>query len=807
MKKYEKVSLAGWGDSVSNTIPLIPTNSATQIYRNEEMSQLKKIIYSSVSMGLLWLLFGYIFHDRATESNQLIDAYIERISIEDAVGQLLMVGLTADINTVSGSKSINDEIVNVGIGSAIVTNKNYFDDNKLPDGDFLQKIVNFNNSIQDKTLQSKLKLPLIIAADFEGYGYAPIRRALLPAPSALSLGATRDGGAIEKIGGYVGIELESIGIHAMLGPVLDAYNLNQGDPTILQDRSFAGTTTGVAITASHYVKGLKRANILLIGKHFPSHGSVKSNPHSMQIPTYQASSDQIERDLLPFIFLSKNMNGIMTSHIKVEQVDNQIATFSKRIVNQFSSKKELENLLVITDDLSEMGAMRKYMYENTKSYSDIAIEAFDAGHDILLFAHCNEKADKGLSINSKGQFTIDELKKVKEGLIQHIKGFESRELQLKKSLKKIFKLKESIAYKKDKKWTFEQLTNPYVKEAAFLTNISGRSVMNSVGKKFQESFGLPVEDEPSIEVGEGLVRDALRHAATMVHNKNNVRMLNDHESSEKIVFAVYDEGYEYFIKSFMPKFANAKFFKIPREKKGPDFKAFENSLRSQLGKFDLLIYTARDRSDSDLLNRVRKSHSQFSSKSIVLCHNNPGILDNALLNDTTTIVLYTNHPIAFEVATEILSGQAIPKGIKDAPVNIGENGDFYSVTHTNWIESAGLDEVPDLNSILSERESRRRLEMKYVLVEKSWELLFRWFVVTSTIIFAIYLLHLVGKYPSITHPGLKVFSDKKIFFISIVIVLMMSIYFSLFGSGRIHELLSDGKVISSEAREIKTNFQ
>lgn len=286
--------------------------------------KLKKIIFFVVGALAVSFIFWLISPSKEESKNDPLDDYIQHVSIQDAIGQILMVGLTADINTVSGSKSLNEEVADIGIGAAIVTSKNYYDDGRLSDGDYLQKIISFNNSVQDKTLQSKLKLPLILATDFEGYGYAPIKRALVLPPSAILTGAAQHGDVVEKIGGYVGFELESIGIHAMLGPVLDVYNLKQGGEMILQDRSFAGTSDGVAITASHYIKGLKRANILLLAKHFPSHGSVEINPHLLAIPTYEASAEKITSDLMPFRYLSKHIDGIMTSHIKVEHIDNQI---------------------------------------------------------------------------------------------------------------------------------------------------------------------------------------------------------------------------------------------------------------------------------------------------------------------------------------------------------------------------------------------------------------------------------------------------------------------------------------------------
>jgi beta-glucosidase-like glycosyl hydrolase len=759
-----------------------------KIWIKAQARKLISFIIFSLATGLIaWLSLSH--ETELQREDRIIESYVNQIAIEDAVGQILMVGLTADINTIAESESTNSELVDIGIGAAIVSSKNYYDDHNLSDEDYLQKVISFNNLVQEKTLKSKLKLPLIVAADFEGYGYAPIKRGLTLPPSALSMGATLNGELVEKIGGHIGFQLESLGIQAMLGPVLDAYNLEQGGGVVLQDRSFAGVPKGVTTTTSHYIKGLNRSNILLIAKHFPSHGSVEVNPHELSIPVYEASNEQMESDLLPFEYFNKHIDGIMTSHVKVEHLDNQMATFSKRLVGGFLKKDMLNEQLIITDDLSEMGAIKKYMSESNKSYSDVAIEAFDAGHDMLLFAHCNEKQAK--DGGRKGQFTFTELVKVKASLASHIKDVKGRQEQFKNSLKKIIKAKLKLA-KKKKSWSIDHLIDAHVKDAAYLTDSRGRTVKDDSTIKFFESFGKTYSTETTADFGQSLVREAINGAAQNIHAEWPQKMLSDLNADAYIVFAVYDEGYNQFKSNFATKFANAIFLKIPQDKGGAAFKNIEKEIKSKILHADLLVYTAHDKSDADLLKRVMAENKEHLQKTIILCHNSPGILDNTLLNSVPTIALYTKHPISFDVDGDILSARFTPRNINNAPVSIGENGEFYNVANTKWIEMANLALVEDLQVIEDERTCARRMQQKYILIEKDNEVMFRWFVITLIMMLAIHYLHKRGKRAGEKNQWIVILADTKLYVVTQATVLIVSIYFALFGTSQLIHSIRDG---------------
>ena len=109
-------------------------------------------------------------------------------------------------------------------------------------------VIAFNNGIQEKAIRSKLSLPLLIASDFESPSFASIRNGLILPPSALSIAACQNAKLTNLNGELAGLQLRNIGVHIILGPVLDTYNVKQGNRSTLQDRCFASTPQGLVST-------------------------------------------------------------------------------------------------------------------------------------------------------------------------------------------------------------------------------------------------------------------------------------------------------------------------------------------------------------------------------------------------------------------------------------------------------------------------------------------------------------------------------------------------------------------------------
>jgi beta-N-acetylhexosaminidase len=281
--------------------------------------------------------------------------------------------------------------------------------------DVLSDIANFYNRIQDRALESGMRIPVGFSANFEGGNYSSIGRILSQSPEALTIAASNNEEIVYKVGSLVGHQLRQLGIHILLGPVFDVDSTSAREfVTRTQNRIFAGTPDLVTNITSHYLNGLKRNGIIVIAKHFPGYGDVSENPHNNEMPESRDSLEALESNLIPYKSLESNIDGVMTAHMSINILDpskSKIVTFSPLIVNDLYRKNEeigiLEsktlfglgygNKVAITDDLADMGVIRKYMKSNDFTWDDIVVQAFEAGHDILLFSVI-EKI-KGICIN------------------------------------------------------------------------------------------------------------------------------------------------------------------------------------------------------------------------------------------------------------------------------------------------------------------------------------------------------------------------------------------------------------------------
>lgn len=660
----------------------------------------------------------------------LIDDYIKKVSVRDEIGQLLMVGVPADINTAedSDSKALDALIGDLGVGMVIVNGYNYYDSNKSADDkEYLTRVINFNNLLQRKTRKSKSKLPLLVASDFEGPSFPSIKRGLVLPPSALSLSTTQDGQLIRDVGRYVGTELTNVGIHIILGPVLDTYNIKQGNKNILQDRCFAATSEGVARTASHYISGLNESGIVVFAKHYPGHGSIESDPHQEVIPIYEGSKEQLGQELLPFIQSKDSVRGIMTSHIQLANSNaNGLATFSQEVVGDIS-KKGLGKKVIITDDLSDMGAIRRYMADTGKTYQDVAINAFDAGHDVLLFSHISDEQRQSSKFGrtyKASKFTLKDLSLVQEKLIEHIESSEIARKRFNESLRKVLILKAQVARLKSS----EQLNRLFQKIEGndtafnFQTTSDGRLAIENTEKGMaKDQFDNFAGDIPEGGVGNWLVKNSIRKSVIWINRKNNIdiNLLNRSEDT-KIIFAVYEDHLEKFRTAFSSRFTNATYLRIPIRKETDAFAKLEKDIDAKFGNSAVLIYTARDSSDADLLKRLRNKYKKdYSSRVIVFCHNSPAIFDNDILSDSTVIGNFSMHPFSFDVNVELLSGSTEqPRELTNIPVNIGDNGKFYNVSSTKWVEPANPAIFGELFPQQSVLASRSSLEKQYFLIPR-----------------------------------------------------------------------------------------
>jgi len=201
-------------------------------------------------------------------------------------------------------------------------------------------------------------------------------------PSMYDIGTRNDSEFAFELGIKMGRELKSIGVDVNMAPVLDIFsNCNN---TVIADRSFGSDYDIVNKNAFSYAEGLKKQNIIAIGKHFPGHGDTFVDSHC-DLPVVYKTLDELKNlELMPFYeAVNKKMDGLMIGHIIITNVSKDFvpSSLSNKVINELLIKEMGYNGVIITDSL-KMKSLSKYY-----SFNDIYCMSVLAGNDLLLMPH------------------------------------------------------------------------------------------------------------------------------------------------------------------------------------------------------------------------------------------------------------------------------------------------------------------------------------------------------------------------------------------------------------------------------------
>ncbi len=139
--------------------------------------------------------------------------------------------------------------------------------------------------------QSKTTIPLLIGMDAE-WGISMRIENEQRFPYAQTIGAANDLGLTKKMGQFIGLECDQMGIHLNFAPDADV-NLNPKNP-VIGYRSFGSDPQIVAQHTAAFVTGLEETNVLSCVKHFPGHGDTDKDSH-FELPTVNHTEAQFHR--------------------------------------------------------------------------------------------------------------------------------------------------------------------------------------------------------------------------------------------------------------------------------------------------------------------------------------------------------------------------------------------------------------------------------------------------------------------------------------------------------------------------------
>jgi beta-N-acetylhexosaminidase len=241
---------------------------------------------------------------------------------------------------------------------------------------------------------------LIVAVDQEGGRVQRFREGFQPLPPLGRLGdlfERDEAGAIElseTLGWIMAAELRHYGIDISFAPVLD---LGHGHSSVIGDRAFHTRPEAIARLGNAWIRGMNRAGMEAVGKHFPGHGSVRGDSHH-ELPFDRRALSTIEHhDLVPFRrVIRTHLAGIMMAHVIYERVDPLPAGYSPVWIRQILRGQLGFEGAVFSDDLSMSGA------QSVGGYPERAAAALKAGCDMLLV--CNNPAGAEEVLESLGDY-------------------------------------------------------------------------------------------------------------------------------------------------------------------------------------------------------------------------------------------------------------------------------------------------------------------------------------------------------------------------------------------------------------------
>jgi len=335
---------------------------------------------------------------------------VNSLSIEEKVGQMLMVGL----NVLNPIKELKTLILKYKVGGVILYKKNY------RNYDELVKLIN-----EIKSMNSRNRIPIFIAIDQEGGRVNRMPKDFLNLPSSYRLAKNKGENLVKLSGEITARLLIKTGFNMNFAPVLDIKRFE--DNHAIGDRAFGDNIEEIENYGIDYMKALQNNNIISVIKHFPGHGLTIKDSH-FSIPKVKKDVKKIEEeDIYPFKKAIENgADSILVSHLIIKNMTQKIpASMSKKFITKYLRKKYRFRGLIITDDLKMKGV--KFLLGKHRSIK----KAFYAGNDMILFKY--EKDEKLMN-----------------SIIEDVKSDSLKQARINRAVKRILNIKEKYNIKDDK---------------------------------------------------------------------------------------------------------------------------------------------------------------------------------------------------------------------------------------------------------------------------------------------------------------------------------------------------------------------
>ena len=415
---------------------------------------------------------------------------VEEMSIEELVGQVIMVGLPGT--------SLDDEykkfIKDYHIGNFILFARNYDNTNQMKD--FMKDLYKYTDDIIGS-------FPLV-SIDQEGGMVVRLFKDVTFPASPLTTSATTVDDAPYKTGYIIGKDMLSLGINLNLAPCLEI-NEDLLNP-LVNVRGYGKTKEFVLKQAKAFVKGIQESGALSCIKHFPGAGSSTKDSH-LELPIIDdTKEDLLNYNMYPFVNLTES-DALMTSHCVYKAFDELPSTLSHVLLTDVLREQIGFNGLIISDGM-EMKAISD-VYGIGKG----SVMALNAGCDVLLLCHDYQE--------QKASF---------DAVLEAVKNGEIDINLLKEKVMRINQAKEKIINK----------LNQYFKDDEYIINQKEHELMESI---VDNSYTLIKGDAPKLDLNT-LIISCNAKVASIVEDEFDERNLTNalkHNFSDNVVLKFRSE--------------------------------------------------------------------------------------------------------------------------------------------------------------------------------------------------------------------------------------------------------------------------